>query len=97
MSLTKDQVKKVAKLANLSLTSQEEEKYTQQLSKILDYMEKLNSADISGVEPTFNVSGLDSVAREDKPQATLSQEEVLSNAPQKKNGMFITEGVFDEK
>ncbi|MBI2593297.1 Asp-tRNA(Asn)/Glu-tRNA(Gln) amidotransferase subunit GatC [Candidatus Daviesbacteria bacterium] len=55
MRLGIDQVKKVAKLANLILTSGEEEKFSQQLSKILGYIEELNSVDTSNVEPTFNV------------------------------------------
>lgn len=96
MRLTKDQVKHVAKLANLSLTIEEEEKYSQQLSKILEYVDQLNSVDTSKVEPTFNVSGQSNVLREDETTASLSQEEVLSNAPKKKGGMFETKGIFEE-
>lgn len=97
MKLTKDQVKHVAKLANLPLTSEEEEKYSGQLSKILDYIEQLDEVDTSDVEPTFNVSVQSNVLREDKTIACLSQEEALSNAPKKKNGMFETKGVFEEE
>lgn len=97
MSLTKDQVKKVAKLANLPLTSEEEEKYSEQLSKILDYIEQLNQVDTKNVEPTFNVTGLDSVMREDESQTGFSQEEALSNAPKKEKGVFVTKGVFKEE
>lgn len=89
-------VKHVAKLANLPLTSEEEEKYSEQLSKILDYFEQLNQVDTSGVEPTFNVTGLNNVMREDETTVSLSQEEALSNAPKKKDSMFETKGVFDE-
>lgn len=97
MSLTKDQVKKVAKLANLPLTAEEEEKYAEQLSAILEYVEQLNSADTSNVEPTFNVSGQENVMAEDKIVECLTQEEVLSNAPQKKEGFFVTKGVFNNE
>lgn len=96
MRLTRDQVKYVAKLANLPLTSEEEEKYSEQLSKILGYIEQLNQVDTKNVEPTFNVTGLNSVMSEDKPQTGLSQEEALSNAPQTRGGMFVTKGVFEE-
>lgn len=88
-------VVKVAKLANLPLTPEEEKKYSKQLSKILEYMEKLNEVDTL-VEPTFNVTGLSNVMREDITEAGLSQDEALSNAPQKKNNMFVTKGVFNE-
>lgn len=97
MKLTADQVKKVAKLANLPLTSEEEEKYSEQISEILEYIEQLNRVDTSGVEPTFNITGLVSVMREDETDSSLSQEEALLNTRQKKDGMFATKGVFEEE
>lgn len=97
MKLTKDQVKKVAKLANLPLTSDEEEKYSEQLSKILDYIGQLNKVDISDVNSTFNVTGSSNLTREDKTSPSLSQEEVLQNAPAKKDNLFVTKGVFDNE
>lgn len=111
MKLSLEQVKKVAKLANLNLSEKEESLYFEQLSKILDYVDQLNQVDTSsslssassslrvedlGVEPTFNVSGLNNVMREDNTGESLTQEEALSNAPVKKDGMFITKGVFGE-
>lgn len=93
--LTKDTVKHVAKLASLPLSPEEEEKYSQQLSKILEYIDQLNEVDTSKIEPTFNVSGQKNVLREDKTETSLSQEAVLLNAPKKERGFFITKGVFD--
>lgn len=94
MSLTKGQVKHVAKLANLPLSEEEEEKYAEQLSKILEYIEQLNKVDTSDIEPTFNVSGLSNVQAEDGLAECLSQEDALSNAPKIKGGFFVTKGVF---
>lgn len=103
MKLTKDQVrlgrdevKHVAKLANLPLTSEEEEKYSGQLSKILEYIDQLNSVETKDVEPTFNVSGQSTVMSEDKLGECLSQEDTLSNAQKKQDGFFVTKGVFDK-
>lgn len=96
MGLSRDQVKHVAKLANLPLTNEEEKKYSEQLSKILDYIEQLDLVDTLDVEPTFNVTGQNNVFREDTTTICLSQEETLSNAPKKKDGMFETKGVFEE-
>lgn len=96
MKLTLDQVKHVAKLANLPLDVKEEEKYSQQLSKILEYVEQLNQVDTSKIEPIFNVSGQETVEREDTVVASLSQAEALSNASNKRDGMFVTKGVFEE-
>lgn len=96
MKLTKDQVKKVAKLANLPLTIQEEQLYSEQLSKILEYIEQLDRVDTSNVETTFNVTGKKNIMAEDGLVTCLSSEEALSNASKKKNGMFETKGVFEE-
>lgn len=96
MKLTSDQVKKVAKLANLPLTTEEEEKYSEQLSQILDYIDQLNQVDTSNIEPTFNVTGLNNVMRKDETVVSLSQEEALSNASKKNDDMFETKGVFEE-
>lgn len=97
MKLTLDQIKKVAKLASLPLSAEEEEKYSEQLSQILSHIEQLNEVNTSGVEPMFNVTGLSNVMREDETVASLSQEEALSNAPKKQDGMFETKGVFENE
>jgi len=93
-------VKKVAKLANLKLTPEEEEKYSAQLSKILDYIEQLNQVDTSDVEPTYNVSGPpaggSNVMRADEALESLSQEDVIKNGSNVKDGMFVTKGILEE-
>lgn len=97
MKLTSDQVKKVAKLANLPLSSEQEELYSEQLSKILDYIEQLNKVDTSGVLPIYNVSQKDFILREDIVSNSLTQQESLQNSKTSKNGFFVTKGVFEEK
>lgn len=97
MKLTSDQVKKVAKLANLPVTLEEEEKYAEQLSAILDYIDLLNTVDTSDVEPTFNVIPEKNIMRSDTAGASLSQDEALRNAPNAKDGFFVTKGVFAEE
>lgn len=94
MRLSIDQVKKVAKLANLTLTPGEEEKFSDQLSKILGYIDELNRVDTLGVEPCFNVNPKENVLRKDKEEVGLSQEEALLNAHVKKEGFFVSKGVF---
>lgn len=91
-------VKKVAKLANLSLSVIEEKKYSEQLSKILEYIDKLNEVDTENVEPTYNVSGLSNVMRPDEVgDCTIPAENAISNASHSKNGFFVTKGVFDNE
>lgn len=90
-------VKKVANLANLPLSEEEEKKYSEQLSKILDYIEQLNSVDTQEVHATYNVSGLSNImSRDEVGDCTISQEEAISNAPNKKEGFIVTKGVFNE-
>lgn len=97
MKLTSDQVKHVAKLANLPLNDSWVEEYSDQLSKILNYIDQLDQVDTSDVEPTYNVSGQTSVMRKDEAGKSLSQEEALQNASNKKNGFFVTKGVFEDE
>lgn len=90
-------VSHVAKLANLSLSSEEAEKYSEQLSKILEYMEQLNQVDTSDVEATFSVSSLKSVMRKDETELGLTQEQALQNTKSKENGFFKIKAIFEER
>lgn len=96
MKLTRDQVKKVAKLANLPLTGSEEQEYSLQLSGILEYIDQLSKVDTKGIKPTFNVTGLSNVMRDDEAGKSLLQDEALQNV-KSKNGLFVTKGVFEEE
>lgn len=87
----------VAKLANLPLTSEEEEKYSQQLSRILDYIGQLNKVDTEKVEPTYNVSGQTNVMAKDEVSESLSQEDATKNVAKKKDGFIVTKGVFNDE
>lgn len=94
MRLDVAQVQKVAKLGNLKLSSDEEDKFASQLSAILGYVEELNAVDTANIEPTFNIVNAKNITREDIEEIGLSQEEALHNAPQKKDGFFVSKGVF---
>lgn len=89
-------VKHVAKLANLKLKEEEVEKFEKQLSSVLDYIKKLEELDTKNIEPTSQVTGLKNITREDKTQPSLSQEEALSNAPKKHNGLFEVDAIFGD-
>lgn len=90
-------IKHVAKLANLKLKPSDEQKFEKQLNEIVGYIEKLNEVDTKGVETTSQVTGLENVTREDKPAPSLTQEEVLSGAKSKHNGLFKVEAILDSK
>jgi aspartyl-tRNA(Asn)/glutamyl-tRNA(Gln) amidotransferase subunit C len=88
MKISRDQVAHVAKLARLTLTSGEIERFTEQLSNILSYMEKLNQLDTSRVEPTSHVLPLSNVFREDRVRASLDPDRALENAPDREGPFF---------
>lgn len=65
MSLSPAQVRHIALLARLTLSEQEVEKFSKELSAILDYVAKLSEVKTENVEPTAQVTGLTSVTRSD--------------------------------
>lgn len=94
--LSKEDVVHIAKLANLTLTDKDIKKFQEQLSKIVDYVGKLSKANTSKIEPTSQVTGLKNVFREDVIIPSLSQEKILSNAPDIYRGYFKVKAIFEK-
>ncbi len=88
MKITKDEVEHVAKLARQAITAEETERYSQQLSNILTYIEKLKELDTSKVEPTSHVLPMKNIFREDEVRPSLPREEILKNAPDRTEEFF---------
>lgn len=97
MKLTKEQVQHIANLARLELTAKEKEKFRDQLSSILDYVEKLNKVDTKEVAATAHATGLENVMREDKIKAGDKETtgKLLEAAPMSEKGLVKTRGVFE--
>jgi len=93
--ISKKEVEYVARLARLRLSEEEKEKFTRQLGDILKYIDKLNELDTEKVEPTFHVLQLSNVFREDKVKPSLTQEEILANAPEVEAGHFKVKKVIE--
>lgn len=85
----------VAKLANLTLSKDEEEKLGRQLEETLEYVNQLEKIDTKGAEPTSQVTGLENVTREDEVTPSLSQEEALTNTKSKYNGLFKVKAILE--
>nr|WP_277998227.1 Asp-tRNA(Asn)/Glu-tRNA(Gln) amidotransferase subunit GatC [Zhaonella formicivorans] len=88
LNITKKDVEHVALLARLELTEAEKENYTKELNAILEFMDKLNALDTTGVQPTAHVLNIHNVFREDVASNNLDREAVLQNAPDQKDGQF---------
>jgi len=86
--ITREQVEHVARLARLSLTEEEVELYTKQLSKILDYIDQLSEVNTNGVEPMTQPIPMVNVMREDIVKKQFERNELLKNAPQEEYGFF---------
>jgi len=88
MGLIREDVKHVATLARMELTEDEEEQLTQQLDKILHYIEKLSQLDTDKVEPLAHVSDIVNAFRDDRVTNRPSTDPLLSNAPEREKNFF---------
>jgi aspartyl-tRNA(Asn)/glutamyl-tRNA(Gln) amidotransferase subunit C len=95
MSLSLDDVRKVAKLGRLELSDADLVLMQQQLSAILDYVTQLNDLDTTGVEPLAHPLPIENVFRPDEPVPSLSVDAALSNAPNRVGDYFGVPAVFD--
>src|SRR5215472_14403265 len=95
MSLTRTQVEYIAELAKLKLTEAEIERYTEQLSAVLDYAARLQAVPTDDIPPTASVLPLAGVMREDVVQPSLPRDVALSNAPDALEGQFRVDAVLD--
>ena len=96
MSLTRAEVQHIAELAKLQLTEAEEALYQEQLSDILDYVQRLNTLDTGAIPPTATVLPLRSVMRDDVPCPSLPVDEVLANAPARVGDSFEVRVILED-
>ena len=94
--ISKQEVEHIAKLARLGLTQAEIKKFQNELSSILDYIEKLKEVDVSEIEPTSHSILLENVFREDKSQKSNSRvvEKLIEAAPEKKQGHLKVKAIL---
>lgn len=98
-TLSPQEVLHVASLANLKLSEKEVSLFQNQLSEVLDYVGQLQSVDTAGVPETSQVTGLESITREDKVELTscLTQGEAVANAPKSENGYIKVKAIMKAK
>jgi len=97
MKLSQEEVEHIAKLARLRLNPEEKEKYSSQLSNILNYMEKLQTVNTTKVEPTSQVTGLTNIMREDEIIESGIADELIAGAPVQSNGYIKIPKIFENK
>jgi len=92
MKLLRDDVLKLARLSRLELSEEEIVRYQKELAEILDFVRQLDAVDVSGLKPTYQVTGLTSegsnATRKDVVTEQVAQKELLKNVPQVQAGQI---------
>ncbi len=86
--IDREQVRKVALLARLELTEEQEDQFTTQLGSILEYFEQLSELDVSNVQPTTRAIDVSNVTRPDNLQPYLDREAIFNGAPDQEGDFF---------
>ncbi len=93
--LSRDDVLKLAALSKLKLSDEEVDRLCGELSEILNYVEVLNEVDVSGLDPTYQVTGLENVWRQDETKDYgYKTEDLLKNAPAVQDNQFKVKRVL---
>ncbi len=87
--ISDETIEYVGILAKLELSEEEKEAAKKDMGRMLDYIDKLNELDTSGVEPMSHVFPVHNVFREDVVVNGDDRENILANAPEQKDGAFV--------
>jgi aspartyl-tRNA(Asn)/glutamyl-tRNA(Gln) amidotransferase subunit C len=85
----------VAQLARIELSPEEAELFGKQLGDVLQYVAKLETADVRGVDATAHALPVANVMREDEPRDYFTAEQALANAPRQRDHLFIVPKVVE--
>jgi len=96
MKVTKEDLQNVAVLSRLAISADQEDKYIDQMDKILTYMDNLSELDTENVKPTTYALPMQNVFRKDEVKASLDREAALANAPLKEDGYFKVPKVLED-
>jgi aspartyl-tRNA(Asn)/glutamyl-tRNA(Gln) amidotransferase subunit C len=97
MSLSVDEVKKIANLARIDLTPEEEKRHAETISAVLDYMKILNEVNTENVEITSQVTGLVDVFRNDISRDSGIQKQIIYQMPKVEENELVVPEVFENK
>lgn len=86
--IEREQVLHVARLSRLKLAEEEVSAMQENMTSILDHVDRLSEIDIEGVEPTSHVVPLENVLRDDTPRPSLERDVSLAQAPDPADGAF---------
>ncbi len=93
-TISDETIEYVGILAKLELSGEEKEQAKKDMKNMLDYIDKLNELDTDGVEPMSHVFPVNNVFREDTVTNSDNRDDMLANAPQKKDGTYMVPKTF---
>ncbi len=91
-----DQVRRLASLVRIELTSEEVDEFRSELASILSHIDALAAIDTADVPPTNNGADLLNVQAEDVSRPSMTREEMMANAPQREGDYFRVHAVLDQ-
>lgn len=92
--ISDETIEYVGILAKLELSGQQKEQAKKDMGRMLDYIDKLSELDTTDVEPMSHVFPVQNVFREDVVTNGDTREQMLANAPEEKDGMFMVPRTF---
>lgn len=95
MSVTHEQVRHIAKLAQIAMSEEELERLVPELNNILGWVEQLGEVDTEGVEPLATVIEQKLRLRDDEVTDGNRRDEILANAPDAEHGFFAVPKVIE--
>ncbi len=95
--ITRDDVQRIAELAELTLSQAEIDQYRDQLAAILSHFKALEQLDTSGVPPTQHAQDVENVLRRDEARPSVARDEALANAPRQRDGFFEVPAVIERE
>lgn len=95
MKITDDMIDYISELARLRLKDEEKESARNEMEKIINYMDTLNQLDTTGIEAMSHAFPMKNVFRKDEVRPSADRDDILLNAPDKKDGAFKVPKTFE--
>lgn len=96
MKLSRENIEQIGNLSRLRLNESEIDRFGDQLSRVLEYIDQLSEVDTENVQMAANITGLENVWREDKVTPSgITHLDIAKNAPEFRDGSFVVPGVFE--
>jgi aspartyl-tRNA(Asn)/glutamyl-tRNA(Gln) amidotransferase subunit C len=95
MEITQEAVLKIAGLAKLELDEAEARRLAREMTKIVEFADKLSEMDLAGVMPTTHAVRMENVFRGDETRPSYPREEILANGPERDEACFLVPKVVE--